>query len=152
MVCLGLEPGAAGWKAQMNPLSYGGTPHPQQCYIRHFFAYIIDDKSSTVEKIQNHWNAPDTFDPKSTVKSYAIKRWFQAKPTHRLTQLTQWQKKSCKTLSLLSAVQPWQSHVLKSCAPLPVSLFLAFHFKMIQPRPLSDLFTLNFSTHFTDKM
>ena len=27
MVCLGLEPGVAGWKAQMNPLSYGGTPH-----------------------------------------------------------------------------------------------------------------------------
>ena len=26
MVCLGLEPGAAGWKVQMNPLSYGGTP------------------------------------------------------------------------------------------------------------------------------
>ena len=26
MVCLGFEPGAAGWKAQMNPLSYGGTP------------------------------------------------------------------------------------------------------------------------------
>ena len=25
MVCLGLEPGAAGWKAQMNPLSYGDT-------------------------------------------------------------------------------------------------------------------------------
>ena len=22
MVCLGLKPGAAGWKAQMNPLSY----------------------------------------------------------------------------------------------------------------------------------
>ena len=28
MVCLGLEPGAAGWKAQTNPLSYGGTPCP----------------------------------------------------------------------------------------------------------------------------
>ena len=27
MVCLGLEPGAAGWKAQTNPLSYGGTPN-----------------------------------------------------------------------------------------------------------------------------
>ena len=27
MVCFGLEPGAAGWKAQMNPLSYGGTPN-----------------------------------------------------------------------------------------------------------------------------
>ena len=26
MVYLGFEPGAAGWKAQMNPLSYGGTP------------------------------------------------------------------------------------------------------------------------------
>ena len=26
MVCLGVEPGAAGWKAQMNPLSYGDTP------------------------------------------------------------------------------------------------------------------------------
>ena len=29
MVCLGLEPGVAGWKAQTNPLSYSGTPyHP----------------------------------------------------------------------------------------------------------------------------
>ena len=26
MVCLGLEPGAAEWQAQINPLSYGGTP------------------------------------------------------------------------------------------------------------------------------
>ena len=25
MVCLGLEPGAAGWKAQTNTLNYGGT-------------------------------------------------------------------------------------------------------------------------------
>ena len=25
MVCLGIEPGAAGWKVQINPLSYGGT-------------------------------------------------------------------------------------------------------------------------------
>ena len=25
MVCLGLEPRVAGWKAQTNPLSYGGT-------------------------------------------------------------------------------------------------------------------------------
>ena len=28
MVCLGLKPGAAGWKAQTNPLSYSGTPKP----------------------------------------------------------------------------------------------------------------------------
>ena len=26
MVCLGFEPGAAEWKAQTDPLSYGGTP------------------------------------------------------------------------------------------------------------------------------
>ena len=26
MVCMGLEPGAAVWKAQTNPLSCGGTP------------------------------------------------------------------------------------------------------------------------------
>ena len=26
MVCLGFEPGAAVWKAQTDPLSYGGTP------------------------------------------------------------------------------------------------------------------------------
>ena len=26
MVCLGFEPGMAGWKARTNPLSYGGAP------------------------------------------------------------------------------------------------------------------------------
>ena len=26
MVCMGVESGATGWKAQTNPLSYGGTP------------------------------------------------------------------------------------------------------------------------------
>ena len=28
MVCLGIEPGAEGWKVQTNPLSFGGTPLP----------------------------------------------------------------------------------------------------------------------------
>ena len=27
MVCLGIEPGAAGWKVRTNPLSYSGTPN-----------------------------------------------------------------------------------------------------------------------------
>ena len=27
MVCFGLEPGAAGWRTQTNPQSYGGTPY-----------------------------------------------------------------------------------------------------------------------------
>ena len=26
MVCLGVEPGVAGWEAQTNPLIYGGNP------------------------------------------------------------------------------------------------------------------------------
>ena len=30
MVYLGFEPGAAGWKVQTNPLSYGGTPFNYQ--------------------------------------------------------------------------------------------------------------------------
>ena len=29
MVCLGFEPGTAEWKAQMNPISYGGPLVPQ---------------------------------------------------------------------------------------------------------------------------
>ena len=33
MVCLGLEPGAAGWKVQTNPLSYGGTPGIPSWYL-----------------------------------------------------------------------------------------------------------------------
>ena len=44
MVCLGLEPGAAGWKAQTNPLSYGGTPNVG-CYnlisLRIEWKYIV---------------------------------------------------------------------------------------------------------------
>ena len=36
MLCMGLEPRAAGWKVQTNPLRYGGT----HCYavleVKHF--------------------------------------------------------------------------------------------------------------------
>ena len=35
MVRLGLEPGAAGWKVQLNPLSYSGTP--TFLILNHFF-------------------------------------------------------------------------------------------------------------------
>ena len=41
MVCLGLEPWAAGWMAQTNPLSYGGTPY---CYLQ--LAYIKEKVAS----------------------------------------------------------------------------------------------------------
>ena len=38
MVCLGLEPGAAGWKLQTNPLSYGGTPFVNFHYLQMVFS------------------------------------------------------------------------------------------------------------------
>ena len=44
MVCLGFEPGAAGWKAHTNPLSYGGTPGTYlwgQTTIKHLRCAII---------------------------------------------------------------------------------------------------------------
>ena len=36
MVCLGIEPGAAGWKVQINPLSYGGT------LLSLYFKFVTD--------------------------------------------------------------------------------------------------------------
>ena len=36
MACLGVEPGVAGWKVQMNPLSYGGTPKAYYYVTRDF--------------------------------------------------------------------------------------------------------------------
>ena len=37
MVCLGLEPGAAGWKVQKNPLSYGVTPKIKDFRLTKFY-------------------------------------------------------------------------------------------------------------------
>ena len=37
MACLGLEHGVAEWKAQTNPLSYGGTPKYQNSLKIHFY-------------------------------------------------------------------------------------------------------------------
>ena len=36
MACLGLKPEVAGWKALMNPLSYGGTPFFVVCHSLKF--------------------------------------------------------------------------------------------------------------------
>ena len=48
MVCLGLEPRAAGWKAQTNPLSYGGTPQTivvsEKVFIKSSFLSIVTIK------------------------------------------------------------------------------------------------------------
>ena len=41
MVCLGLKPGAAEWKAQTNPLSYGGTPCEVDVYFLIYFYIVI---------------------------------------------------------------------------------------------------------------
>ena len=44
MGCLGVEPGAAGWKAQTNPLSYGDTP---------YFARILTSVALRLEQSVN---------------------------------------------------------------------------------------------------
>ena len=50
MVCLGLEVGVAGWKVQMNTLSYGGHPSETKFFMMLFWhgtlCYIIRSKSS----------------------------------------------------------------------------------------------------------
>ena len=40
MACLGVEPGAAGWKAQTNPLSYGGTPQTDASLITALILFL----------------------------------------------------------------------------------------------------------------
>ena len=52
MVCLGFKPGAAGWKAQMNPLSYSGTPNSIFYYI--YFQSTFAFKQET-EKLKNNF-------------------------------------------------------------------------------------------------
>ena len=52
MVCLGLEPGAAGWKAQTNPLSYGGTPI---CTFVYLFTINCNEKT---KKLKDCGNGP----------------------------------------------------------------------------------------------
>ena len=41
MVCLGLEPGAAKWKAQTNPLSYDGTQYTQYVCAFKFLQFYV---------------------------------------------------------------------------------------------------------------
>ena len=41
MVCLGLEPGAAGLKGQTNSLSYGGTPEVSFLKRDELITYIM---------------------------------------------------------------------------------------------------------------
>ena len=48
MVCLGVKPGAAEWKAKMNLLSYGGTPI---CFVINTRFY-----SKVVIFINKHFN------------------------------------------------------------------------------------------------
>ena len=58
MVCLGFEPGAAGWKAQMNPLSYGGTPHvrlllkvDKQIGVTIYWPFLAFNKAQHFERV-----------------------------------------------------------------------------------------------------
>ena len=59
MVCLGFVPGAAGWKAQTNPLSYGGTP----VYCLFFKSFYVTSFKKSNYKIQSNKRLTiETFD------------------------------------------------------------------------------------------
>ena len=49
MVYLGLEPGAAGWQAQRNPLSYGGT-HVRICSLLNYVPLVSSYCQSQLKK------------------------------------------------------------------------------------------------------
>ena len=62
MVCLGFKPGVAGWKAQTNPLSYGGTPnYYHDSMIFYFYLQIYDLSNLVHSKLsapQVNWIEP----------------------------------------------------------------------------------------------
>ena len=82
MVCLGLEPRAAGWNAQTNPLSYGGT-HSDR-YLNFIFEFQITfptfEFRKAVQKYieRNNLYLLSTFS-KKTVQKYAAQRFKQVK-------------------------------------------------------------------------
>ena len=49
MVRLGINPGAAGWKARTSPLSYGSTAIVKVCLIFPCVLYLMINLSSFVE-------------------------------------------------------------------------------------------------------
>ena len=49
MVCLGFEPGAAGWKAQTTPLSYGRNCNGSNAFIQRLLGvYAMKTFQSTI--------------------------------------------------------------------------------------------------------
>ena len=50
MVCLGFEPGTAGWKAQTNPLSYGGpTTLPLFWFVLLFARHVVGGRETHIK-------------------------------------------------------------------------------------------------------
>ena len=67
-MCLGIEPGAAGWKVQTNPLSYGRTP--QKTYF-------------LVGRIQSSQSGDKPYLPKYRDASfYEVPQWVFELPEH----------------------------------------------------------------------
>ena len=62
MVCLGIEPGAAGWKARTNPLSYGGTPFNTNVQLNITSLLLVAETLTTSDKfiiqkrVCKNWN------------------------------------------------------------------------------------------------
>ena len=91
-VCLGLKPGAAGWKSQPNPLNYGGTPHfcflPDPLRNLLFKSDVVvcmtvnkhnllDETFFPTKNIFNHFKANESFVVGQSRKA-AVKMYWQA--------------------------------------------------------------------------
>ena len=59
MVCLGFEPGAAGWKARTNPLSFGGTPR----FVYFYLIMKAECSAKTIKYILVPLVQSNSFDP-----------------------------------------------------------------------------------------
>ena len=64
MVCLGLKPMAAEWKAQTNPLRYGGTPKPY--IVSYFYLLTLYVGSKNVE----HYYSSVSIEDLNNVETY----------------------------------------------------------------------------------
>ena len=79
MMCLGIEPGAAGWKARMNPLSYGGTPISVFVTCRRQTAYKWDPVTKDCEGFVIPQESYKEYDKTPINKIYVLKKGMNCK-------------------------------------------------------------------------
>ena len=110
MACLGVEPRAAGWKAQTNPLSYGGTP---TCiYIHCLFA-------ANSLFIQHHyWKFLSKIILKSFFKMGHLRPLFLFRLFYKQFAINDWSPKVTNDLGLVTSCCGWTAWWRPACCCL----------------------------------